>query len=170
MLNMSITPGSGAVDLQQCADAVMRLRAEFLFERRRWSEIIFQDNAGKLYTYRGGNDRKAFDSYLRNVFAWCGTASLEKQLKRVSCMDEIQPGDVLIRGGFPGHATIVMDVAANRLGQKVYLLAQSYMPAQDIHILRNPMDLQQSPWYKPVDNQPIITPEWTFCPNQLRRW
>ena len=175
VLDFNVTPGStadgrGNQDLQQCADAVMRLRAEYLFSRQRWNEIVFKDNSGRAYCYRGGNDRRAFDSYLRNVFAWCGTASLEKQLNRVAYLDEIQPGDVMIKGGFPGHAVLVMDVALNGRGSKIYLLAQSYMPAQDIHVLRNPIDPQGSPWYEVAGNQSITTPEWIFYPNQLRRW
>ena len=175
VLDISVTPGNSPDgnnyrDLQQCADAVMRLRAEYLFATGRWNEIVFKDNAGRAYSYRSGNDRRAFDKYLLNVFGWCGTASLEKQLKRVACMDEVQPGDVLIKGGFPGHAVIVMDVAFNRRGSKIYLLAQSYMPAQDIHVLRNPIDPQGLPWYEVSGNQSIMTPEWIFYSNQLRRW
>ena len=60
-------------------------------------------------------------------------------------MNNIKPGDVLIRGGFPGHAVIVMDMATNSAGKKIYLLAQSYMPAQDIHVLVNPSDEHSSP-------------------------
>ena len=51
----------------------------------------------------------------------------------------MQIGDVFIKGGFPGHAVVVLDMAENdRTGQRVFLLAQSYMPAQDIHIMKNP--------------------------------
>ena len=50
------------------------------------------------------------------------------------------------------------------------MLAQSYMPAQDIHIVKNPMDDELSPWYKVSDNNEIITPEWKFYKNQLRQW
>ncbi|HYF30851.1 MAG TPA: DUF4846 domain-containing protein [Chitinophagaceae bacterium] len=160
----------GNQDLQQCADAVMRLRAEYLFAFQQWDAIVFKDNASRAYCYTGGNNRAAFDSYLRRVFGWCGTASLEKQLTPVRRLNQLEAGDVLIKGGFPGHAVIVMDVAANRKGEKIYLLAQSYMPAQDIHILKNPMEPGASPWYKVVDNQAVITPEWTFQPGQLRRW
>ena len=86
-------------------------------------------------------------------------------------MGTVQPGDVLIKGGSPGHAEIVMDVAANNRGQKIYLLAQSYMPAQDIHVLRNFMNETLSPWYEVrSDNALILTPEYTFSPQQLRRW
>jgi hypothetical protein len=130
----------GNENLQQCADAVMRLRAEYLYDRGLWDQIAFTDNNCKTYRYQNGKNRPAFEAYLQKVFSWCGTASLAKQLKPVSKMEAITPGDVLIKGGFPGHAVMVMDAAVNRKGEKIYLLAQSYMPAQDIHILKNPSD------------------------------
>ncbi len=160
----------GNKDLQQCADAVMRLRAEYLFSQKRYSEIEFRDNAGKSYRWNDGPDRTGFMKYLERVFGMCGSASLEKQLKQVGSLSDIEPGDVFIKGGFPGHAMIVMDVAKNDKGRKVFMLAQSYMPAQDIHIVKNPADIKMSPWYE-VDEEPeIITPEWTFIKSQLRRW
>ncbi|HYE56150.1 MAG TPA: DUF4846 domain-containing protein [Chitinophagaceae bacterium] len=161
---------TGREDLQQCADAVMRLRAEYLFEQERWNELVFRDNAHKAYCYRGGRQRSGFETYLRTVFAYCGTASLEKQLQPLRSLAAIQPGDVFIKGGFPGHAAIVVDVAINARGEKIFLLAQGFMPAQDMHILKNPGDSGLSPWYKAVENQPVITPEWTFSPRELRRW
>jgi hypothetical protein len=160
----------GARDLQQCADAVMRLRAEYLFTRKKYAAIEFRDNVGRSYKWTGGADRKGFDRYLENVFGWCGSASLEKQLKPVTGRNDIQPGDVFIKGGFPGHAMIVMDVAVNDNGNKMFMLAQSYMPAQDIHIVRNPMNAAPGPWYGVNEAEEIITPEWTFSRDQLRRW
>ena len=100
----------------------------------------------------------------------CGSASLSKQLKPVIDFSDITPGDVLIRGGFPGHAVIVMDVAENIKGEKIFMLAQSYMPAQDIHILVNPADENLSPWYKVNDGMKIVTPEYLFYKNELKRW
>jgi hypothetical protein len=101
----------------------------------------------------------------------CGSASLSKQLKPVADFSDIRPGDVIIRGGFPGHAVIVMDVAINAAsGERIYLLAQSYMPAQDIHVLKNPSDAGLSPWYKVSDEQIIQTPEYSFTMNELKRW
>jgi len=161
----------GNKDLQQCADAVMRLRAEFLYSKQRFNEIRFSDNAGKIYTLHGAVGRKEFDQYLEQVFSYCGTLSLEKQLHAQKNFHDIQPGDVLIKGGSPGHAVIVMEVATNKEGKKIYLLAQSYMPAQDIHILKNLMNDSLSPWYEVCDDNCLIyTPEWTFSSKQLRRW
>lgn len=158
----------GNKDLQQCADAVMRLRASYLFDKKRMKEIVFYDNNNKAYPYSGSADPKVFSQYLEKVFAYCGTASLEKQLKKKNIM-EITAGDVFIKGGFPGHAVIVMDIATNSKGEKMYMLAQSYMPAQDIHVLNNPRATSLSPWYT-VKNEMVITPEWTFQPTQLFGW
>lgn len=160
----------GNRDLQQCADAVMRLRAEYLFDRGRFDEIIFYDNDGKRYAFDKPYNRDHFNSYLQRIFGICGSASLSKQLHTVSKLNDIIPGDVLIRGGFPGHAVIVMDVAINVQGVKAYLIAQSYMPAQDIHVLINPENENRSPWYIVHDALLIETPEYTFRSNELKRW
>jgi hypothetical protein len=161
----------GNKDLQQCADAVMRLRAQYLYDQKRYNEISFSDNSGKKYTCARRVDSANFERYLEQVYGMCGTASLEKQLHPVSHFSSIQPGDVLIKGGSPGHAVMVMDMAVNSSGKTIYLLAQSYMPAQNIHVLKNPMDGELSPWYEvKTDNSFIYTPEWSFTPEQLRRW
>ncbi|HVU57056.1 MAG TPA: DUF4846 domain-containing protein [Puia sp.] len=185
----------GHQDLQQCADAVMRLRAEWLYARKDYNAICFVTEQGVRldfpdwakgqrfrlsgdrlapYVRPGSNkpceDRACFDEYLLTVFSYCGTLSLERQLTPVPHFWDVLPGDVLIRGGSPGHAMQVIDMAIDAAGNKVYLLAQSYMPAQDIHIVNNPEEGRLSPWYSLRENTRIITPEWTFYTNQLRRW
>ena len=161
----------GNKDLQQCADAVMRLRASYLYDQKRYADIAFSDNNGKSYVCPGPVDSIRFEHYLEKVYSYCGTLSLEKQLHPVSDFSLLQPGDVLIKGGSPGHCVMVMDIAVNSSGKTIYLLAQSYMPAQNIHLLKNPMDSELSPWYElKNDNSFIYTPEWTFAPRQLRRW
>jgi hypothetical protein len=99
----------------------------------------------------------------------CGTASLAKQMNPIM-MKDLASGDVLIRGGFPGHAVLVMDVAENDKGEVIYLLAQSYMPAQDIHILKNPSAANVSPWYSVTGENIIQTPEFKFRRSELKRW
>lgn len=103
------------------------------------------------------------------VFTYCGTLSLEKETHNVD-LSSIQPGDVLVKGGCPGHAMIVADVAINKKREKVFMLAQSYMPAQDIHIVKNWVDNEFSPWYKLTSDGKLITPEWIFNRDQLKRW
>ncbi|MFT3702353.1 MAG: DUF4846 domain-containing protein [Agriterribacter sp.] len=160
----------GNKDLQQCADAVMRLRASYLFDQKKFTEIIFKDNAGKNYKYTAGDDAVAFQHYLEKVFAYCGTLSLNAQLKEVNNINDISAGDVFIKGGSPGHAVIVLDVAINKRGEKIYLIAQSYMPAQDIHILVNPVYAAISPWYRVNADKKIVTPEWVFNAAELKQW
>lgn len=184
----------GNKDLQQCADAVMRLRAEYFFAQQDYGHMEFKASdgtafrylewaAGKRYRLKGpqlaaysvsGQDpgqRACFDAWLELVFSYCGTLSLERQLSPAGGLAQMQPGDVLIHGGSPGHAMIVLDMAEDAAGHRVYMLAQSYMPAQDIHIVRDPVDEGLSPWYRIDPGQsPVPTPEWEFGQGQLRTW
>jgi hypothetical protein len=167
----------GHSDLQQCADAVMRLRAEYCYANHDLSAIDFVSEQGTRFFFPewarhrpDSTSRKSFDIYLDRVFMYCSTRSLEKQLVSKQ-LAAVEAGDVLIRGGAPGHAMIVIDVAEDSSGRRIFLLAQSYMPAQDIHIVIDPTDGGLSPWYSagPIGNR-IETPEWTFTTNQLRTW
>lgn len=157
----------GDKNLQQCADAIMRLRAEYLFASKQFAAISFTDNEGGKYQFVPPYTKEHLQSYLPTVFGMCGSASLSKQLKHKN-INDIEPGDVFIRGGFPGHAEIVMDVAINKEGKKIFMLAQSYMPAQDIHILLNPTDEKLSPWYEISED--IICPEYAFTKDELKSW
>ena len=163
----------GERDLQQCADAIMRLRAEWLYSARRDKEIAFNDTKGKRLAFTSRARRTDYPGlrrYLNYVFAYAGTYSLERELKPAT-IEEMRIGDVFIRGGFPGHAVLVADMVENReTGEKRFLLLQSYMPAQDIHVLKNPTADDGSPWYPAAIGETLVTPEWTFPRNQLRRW
>jgi hypothetical protein len=160
----------GNKDLQQCADAVMRLRAEYLYQNKRYNEIDFIDNNVKHYKFTAPYTKEHFTTYLQQVFGMCGSASLSKQLKPITTFKNITSGDVIIKGGFPGHAVQVIDVAVNDKGEKIYLLAQSYMPAQDIHVLVNNNNMDLSPWYSVNDEEIIYTPEYTFKQSDLKSW
>jgi hypothetical protein len=162
----------GKRDLQQCADAIMRLRAEWLFATNRKQEIRFNDTEGKRLSFsaRRDDDYASFRKYMNYVFAYAGTYSLERELKSVT-LPELQTGDVFIKGGFPGHAVLVADVAENtQTGEKRFLLVQSYMPAQEMHVLKNPAATDGSPWYAAALDGDLVTPEWTFPASALRRW
>lgn len=163
------------VDLQQCADAVMRLRGEYLYHRKKYASIHFNflsDNKPHYYTEycKGDYSYKKFRSYMRYVFSYANTASLKNELVPVEDANDIQPGDVFIQSGNPyGHAVIVMDVAENNEGKKVFMLAQSYMPAQETQILIDRGSGIGSPWYE-LGSEKITTPEWPFKKSDLRRF
>lgn len=160
---------TGNKNLQQCADAVMKLRAMYFFARKEFGSILFFDNEGSRYAFNEPFTQTHFNSYLEKVFGMCGTASLSKQMKR-SALQNMTPGNAFVRGGFPGHAAIVVDMATDDKGRKIYLLAQSYMPAQDIHILKNPMNQELSPWYELNEDEIIETPEYTFKSSEMKEW
>jgi hypothetical protein len=104
------------------------------------------------------------------VFAYAGTYSLERELDPVP-LAGVQIGDVFIKGGFPGHAVLVADMAENtETGEKRLLLIQSYMPAQEMHVLKNPAAPDGTPWYPAAFSGPLVTPEWTFPEGALHRW
>jgi len=184
---------TGDRDLQQCADAVIRLRAEYLFSMKRFGDIHYNFTSGDTAFYsdwrkgfrpqvRGSRvswrrtaepdfSHEAFRDYLETVFAYAGSYSLESELVPVEDQSDMKIGDVFIQGGFPGHAVIVVDMARKPgTGEKVFLLAQSYMPAQDIHILRNLNDQELSPWYRVDFGEVLETPEWDFERTDLARF
>jgi hypothetical protein len=183
---------TGARDLQQCADAVIRLRAEYLYSQRKSAAIHFDftsgDQASFLRWSEGFRPRvignrvswqksaeaddsyRSFRAYLDVVFNYAGMASLERELSKVTTPQDLRGGDIFIQPGYPGHAVIVVDVARDREGRKVFLLAQSYMPAQDMQILRNPESRTLSPWYDANFGSVLRTPEWTFNASHLRRF
>lgn len=103
------------------------------------------------------------------VFSYAGSLSLSKEMKPIT-VPELMAGDVFILGGSPGHAVIVLDVATNNEGRKIFMLAQSYMPAQETQVLINPNDEKLSPWYSVDFGETLITPEWEFSRGQLMRF
>lgn len=183
---------TGSQDLQQCADAVMRLRAEYLFASKQFDKIGFKNFSGtnmdwKRYaqgyritakgtyqkTAKIDSSKKNFRKYLDMVFSYANTFTLLKEMQKVELKD-LQVGDVFIVG-YPdrfGHAVIVMDVAEHKsTKEKIFLIAQSYMPAQDIHILKNTNDTKNPFWYSLSQIKEILsTPEWDFPADALRRF
>ena len=96
---------------------------------------------------------------------------MSKELKKVAYVKDVQIGDVFILGGFPGHAVLVIDVCVHETtGEKLFMIQQSYMPAQEIHILKNLNNASISPWYSTNFTGDLETPEWTFSKDQLMRW
>lgn len=182
----------GNKNLHQCADAVMRLRAEYLWNQKQYDKIHFNFTngfrvdysewmQGKRIIVKGNNTYwkqstspsntyKDFWKYMEMIFTYAGTLSLSKELKKVEIKD-MKIGDIFIRGGNPGHAVIIVDMAMDSVsGKKIFLLAQSYMPAQEIQILKNPNDKILSPWYSIDFGQELTTPEWTFINTELARF
>ena len=182
----------GKKNLHQCADAVMRLRAEYLWNQKKYDQIHFNFTNGFRVDYSkwmkgnrivvegnksywksstsASNTYETFWKYMEIIFTYAGTLSLEKELNSVD-LDDMKIGDVFIQGGSPGHAIIVVDMAEHlETGEKLFMLAQSYMPAQETQILKNRKDPSISPWYSLEFSGQLETPEWTFERSDLKRF
>lgn len=171
------------VDLQQCADACIRLYSEYLWQSKQYDKIKFHFVSGFLADYEcwahgeriqvNGNRASwyrinyqedysypTFRQYLLMVFTYAGTASLPMDMEMDTVYDDyslpvpLHIGDVIIQPGSPGHAVIVVDKA-----KSAFILAQSYMPAQEIEILNS---MKGGDAWSTINNYYIITPEWTF--------
>jgi hypothetical protein len=180
----------GTQDLQQCADSVLRMHAEWNFASKR-RELAYKAASGTRMTYQSyvqgdravadGNklslkrqagpakdDHGTFRSYLDQVFAWANTASIERDGLRVA-FEDLQAGDYFVLPGSPvGHAVLVLDMAKHDDGRVALLLGQGYMPAQSFHVLR---ETESETWFvvQKGDGQ-VRTPFWKPFPfTHIRR-
>lgn len=147
----------GERDLQQCADSIIRLRAEYLFATSQQGRVAFHFTNGHLAPFsrwakgerpRVGKDNRvrwdkrhkpdashaSLRAYLDAVYMWAGSASLAAYTPKAK-RDALAPGDFFVLGGFPGHAVLVLDVATAKDGRKKVLLGQGFMPAQSFHVI-----------------------------------
>lgn len=177
-------------DLQQCADSVMRVYGEYYFQKGAFHKIKYTLGGGFVASFdkwsRGngislhGNDLiwtsspqhnksySSFQKFMRIVFAYSGTMNLEEDSKKIKIKD-IEIGDMFIKGGSPGHVVMIVDICENQEGEKAFLLAQGYMPAQEFHVIKNPLH-DEDPWYYQTEvSYPFKTAEYTFQNGSLKR-
>ena len=173
----------GDRDLQQCSDAAQRLRTDYLFQSNQHDKISYHFVNGMNFSwnqwkqgYRVKREDKktvmvksakpndsldSFKSYQKMLFMYAGVSSVMKESPVISIAD-LRPGDAIAG---VGHLIIVLDVVEDAQGNKKFLLAQSYIPAQQIEVLTNPN--AATPWYDAslLQSCPFITPEWVYdCP------
>jgi hypothetical protein len=166
----------GKKNLQQCADVIIRLRAEYLFAQNRNQEISFHFTNGDTASYQkylqgyrpipDGNvvqwvkkepstsSVPVLHQYLEMVYTYAGTASLAQELKKVKRFEEMEIGDVLVKPGVPlGHAVLIVDSARHpQTGEKIFLIAQGNTPAEEMHVIKNFDQPELTPWWKiPAD-------------------
>ncbi len=181
----------GGEDLQQCADAAIRLRCDYLYFVGRYDEIEFRFTSGHNAPFRKwiagyrpvvkgprvtwehtasrDSSLSQYRDYLRTLFTYCGSYSLERDLERIDDLADLKIGDLFIQGGFPGHVCIVVDMARDSAsGEVAFIVAQGFTPAQDIHIIRNDTDM--NPWYIAGKGERFVTPAWTFDWNEIHRF
>ena len=155
--------------LQQCADALIRLRSEYLWSKNQRSKIGFEFTSGHYCSWKkyaegyrpkvngskvsfhktaSKNASKTnFYKYLNLIYTYSGTLSLYNELPKITSSNKLQVGDMLVYPGTPGHIIMIVDEAKNENGEKRFILAQGNTPAQSVHMLKNPNDNSINPWY-----------------------
>ena len=177
-------------DLQQCADSVIRMYAEYYYANQQYDKIKFHFVSGFLCEYEkwqagyrvkvNGNDvnwqktkgyddsYETFEKYLDTVFSYASTLSLDKESSRIDIAD-LQIGDIFLKGGSPGHVVMVVDICENKSDEKAFLLAQGFMSVQEFHVLNNPAS-DTDPWYYEKEvKYPFRTSEYSFDEGSLKR-
>ena len=177
-------------DLQQCADSVLRLYAEYFYQTKQYSRMNFhltngfelsfdKWRKGKRVRVNGNSTDWAdvaaasdswetFEDYLTFLFSYAGTLSMGGECEPKN-LEDIQPGDVFLYSGSPGHVVLVLDVCEDNSGNRAFLLGQGYMPAQQFHVLKNPAN-EDNPWYYADELEyPFLTPEYTFDEGSFMR-
>ena len=177
------------LDVQQCADSVMRIYAEYFRATGQYDRIRFHFVSGFLCDYNSyiqgnrvkvsGDDvvwvqsqpaedsDRVFNEYMKIVCAYASTLSMESESVSADLHD-LRIGDIFLKGGSPGHVVMVADVC-EKDGRKAFLLAQGYMPAQEFHIVKNPLH-ENDPWYYEDEVQyPFKTQAYTFPEGSFRR-
>lgn len=171
--------GTGVIDrpllsnYEQCADVTMRLRAEYLWKKGKYSSICFRDVNRKKVQYTGGPSRKAFEKYMRGIYGVCSTYSLYHETQPRAIKD-VQPGDVFVyparHGRKYGHAVIVADVARSKSGKVAVMCVEGNTPAREQHIVRN-LNPICNPWFFFDEDDTVfwIGP-FHFNKNELRHY
>lgn len=169
--------------LQQCADALLRIRSEYLWDNNRKAEIGFNFTSGHYCSwikyaegYRpkiNGNkvtfsktasakhSKNNFYKYLNLIYMYSGTLSLYNELESIDAKD-LKIRDILIKGGSPGHIVMIADEVVNDNGEKLYLLFQGNTPAQSVHLVKNLEDKSITPWYQLENDAVIPVSNYTF--------
>ena len=184
----------GKGDLHQCADAVFFFFSNFLYKQGLTENLHYNFVSGfkakyldyitHYYKVEGNkvslvsrnsilkDSPETLVKWLRQIYSYANTWSIDKYDSYSIDILEMKPGDFFIKSNptaRPGHAVNVVDVVINKANdKKMYMLSQSYMPAQETHILINPEN--GSVWYSLDEFKDIVTPEWRFTVSQLKRF
>lgn len=182
----------GDRNLMQCADSVIRLHAEYLWSRGRADEAGYRFTSGDLSRWTDwqqgerfvieGNKVKrvqgkarssnhgAYRRWLDLIFTYAGTSSLARDVGAPPLEEQTQAGDFFVDPGFPGHAVIILDIAEDREGQRLALVAQGFMPAEEVHVLES-SHATGGHWFPlpSAAGDRLDTPSWTPFPKSARR-
>jgi hypothetical protein len=148
----------GNVDLQQSADVLIRLHAEWLWSLGKKDAISYPGGPkllmplarwekGQRVIAQGANvfwavqskpveaDYGEFRRYLDAVFTWANSASLVRGTEIVP-PEALQAGDFFLHTKPPGHVAIVLDIAEKPSGERLAILGQALSPTESVQVIR----------------------------------
>ena len=169
----------GAGDLQQSADAVVRLHGEWLWANGQHDAISYRSSTkldmpfsrwakGQRLLASGPNvfwvvkskprepTYNDFRQYIDAVMLWSNNVSLATRATHVADPGQLTAGDFFLQSRGKGHAIVVLDVAQKPTGERVALLGQALQsPAQSIHVMRLG---HETAWFSLRPPNPVLTP------------
>ena len=185
----------GTRDLQQCADSALRLYAEWRWSVGQGPQAAFHFTSGDVTTFREwiagqrvvargrgierlagrprARDHQSYRAWLDLVFRYAGTQSLRLDSAPVAPERPLEAGDIFVEPGSPGHAVVLLDVAAAPDGRRAALVGQGFMPAEDFHVLEAPAPATlDAVWFVlPGPGGTLDTPSWRpFAREAARRF
>jgi len=167
----------GTQDLQQSADVILRLYAEWRWWIDDLHMLYLSDTqvelplqkwaAGERLAASDGKpawvrqpEPKAkleyadFRAYLDSVFPWSDSQALLAESIPLD-PEKLAPGSFFLHEGHPAQVLIVLDVATAPDGKRAMLLAQALNPAENLHVIRPNRD---SVWFPVRIDQPVRVP------------
>jgi Domain of unknown function (4846) len=169
----------GAGDLQQSADAIVRLNGEWLWASDKPDAISYRSATkldmpfsrwakGQRLLASGPNvfwvvktkphvpTYGDFRQYIDAVMLWTNNVSLATRAVHVSDPKQLSAGDFFLQTHGKGHALLVLDVAQKPTGERVALLGQALQsPAQSFHVIRLG---HETAWFSMRPPNAVLTP------------
>jgi hypothetical protein len=168
----------GNADLEQSADVILRLQAEWLWSRgekanisylsatklamplSRWEkgQRLIPNGPNMFWVIKGKPaevDHAEFRKYLDAVFNWANSTSLSIRSKPVEDPKDLLAGDFFLQLQPPNQVAVVLDVAEKPSGERVALLGQARNPAESVHVVRPG---KATAWFSVRPPVPVLTP------------
>ena len=130
---------------EQCADACMRLKAEYLYQTGQYKRLNFKTSTASPCATAVGHREKPFtaisaDSMVLPVPSHSAArcSPVHWQISNpVTSLSTPEMADCLV----------MPSSLSNKNGKKAFLLVEGNTPARDIHLIRNLENPFRSPWF-----------------------
>jgi len=172
--------------LMETTDALLRLRAEYLYEQGDYEKISFTFLSGFVFEFTkwadgqrvevdgnkvkwvdGGepsDDHDALIAYLKTLFIYSNASAIKSDVQDSA---DSSPGKIFLD---TGNGALIIDAAQGADGDILVMLCQGGTPVQDIFILKNALEPAISPWFRIPQNGQIITPDLVYVKSSLKQF